>query len=56
VHGVPEQADVFFKLIDELWDVNAKLNQKFAPVPMQIIEVTTAKHILKPMIVLRVQA
>lgn len=54
IHGVPDQAQVFFNLIDKLWDANSKLNSKLAPVPMQIVEVTTAKHILKPMVVLRV--
>lgn len=45
-----------FDLIDKLWDVNYKLNSRLVPVPLQIVEVTSAKHILKPMIVIKVIA
>jgi hypothetical protein len=34
IHGVPEQAMKVFNLIDQLWDINAKINQTLAPVPM----------------------
>ena len=56
IHGVPEEINKVFNLIDKLWDTNYKLMGKLAPVPMQIVEVTTAKYILKPMIVVKVMA
>lgn len=34
IHGVPEEAQKVFDLIDQLWDVNSKLNHKVAPVAL----------------------
>jgi hypothetical protein len=56
IHGTPEEVNKIFDLIDKLWDVNYKLNSRLLPVPLQIVEVTSAKHILKPMIVIKVIA
>jgi len=56
IHGVPEQVKTMFDLVDELWIANSKLNYNQAPALLQIVEVTTAKHILKPMIVVKVKA
>lgn len=44
-----------FDLIDKLWECNAKLNLKIAPTVLSIVEVTTSKHFLQPMIVLKVK-
>ena len=46
VHGVPEQASTFYKLVGELWDLNDKLSFQ-QPAPLSIVEVVTAKHIFK---------
>ena len=53
IYGVPGEPQKVFDLIDKLWDTNYKLYSKIAPVPLQVVEVTTSKHILKPMIVLK---
>ena len=44
-----------FDLIDELWNVNGKLNPNTLPKAMQVVEVTTSKHLLKKMVVLKVE-
>lgn len=54
VFGVPEEIQNLYKLIDELWEVNWKLNHLRPPEELSIVEVTGQKHVLKNMIVLRV--
>lgn len=44
-----------FDLIDRLWDMNAKICKNVTPQPMSIVEVTTSKHVLKKMVVLKVE-
>lgn len=53
---MPDQIGVLYNLIDELWNVNWKLNEYRAPLELSVVEVTTAKHVLKPMVVLRVDS
>ena len=54
IHSVPEEIGKLYNLIDELWEVNYKLNETRAPLELSVVEATTAKHVLKKMIVLRV--
>lgn len=55
VHSVPDQIGVLYDEIDNLWDVNWKLNETRPPEELQIVQATTAKHVLKNMIVLQVK-
>lgn len=56
IKGCPDEVNKVYDSIDKLWDVNYKLNSKMLPEICQVVEVTTAKHILKPMIVIKVVA
>ena len=56
IKGCPDEVNKVYDLIDKLWDVNYKLNSKVLPEICQVVEVTTGKHILKPMIVIKVVA
>ena len=53
VYGVPGDASRMYKLITEMWETCYKLNINFKPEVLSIVEVLTAKHIFKPMVVLR---
>ena len=44
-----------FDLIDKLWEVNNKLYNKVLPAQLQVVEVTTAKHLLRKMVVIKVE-
>jgi len=39
--------------LNELWNVTSQLNIGIVPDVLQIVEVVTAKHLLKPMVILR---
>jgi hypothetical protein len=54
IHSVPDEIGVLYNLIDDLWDVNFLLNETRPPQELSIIEATTAKHVMKNMVVLRV--
>jgi hypothetical protein len=55
IHSVPEQIGVLYNLIDDLWKINWKLNEYRPPQELSLVEATTAKHVLKNMVVLRVE-
>ncbi len=52
VFGVPDQVKTFYSLVGELWNLNDTLNFP-QPLQLSIVEVVTAKHIFKTMIVLK---
>lgn len=54
IHSVPDEIGKLYSLIDDLWDVNWKLNEIRPPLELTVVEATTAKHVLQKMIVLRV--
>ena len=56
IKGCPQEVDKVYNLIDKLWDTNYKLYSKVLPALLQVVEVTNARFILKPMIVIRVVA
>jgi len=53
VYGVPDQAFTLHGHLNELWNVTSQLNIGIVPDVLQIVEVVTAKHLLKPMVILR---
>lgn len=51
---MPDEIRTLYDQIDALWEINWKLNEIRPPEELTVVEVTTAKHVLKNMIVLRV--
>ena len=53
VYGAQDQIKVLYDLIDKLWDANEELAGKTIPMPLQIVQVVTEKHLFKDAIILR---